>query len=272
MTALPSLFQDVFTSAVRGVRDGLSPRLLLFSLGLWVGAILLWTILLLLAGTHVQAFAGFVTAWALLGFFVLFPTWLPAAAQAKLTGVPLATGAQALLGPVFTTVTWIVLVVLIVAAVYLTVRIAVEVWLMPLIRQIVEKHYPPFPPHPPYSIFSPIGNLLRTGTLAVVIGLPCLLIPVANAVLLFVLFGYLNVRTLVNESLDGIATREEQRLVVRSARLRMICLGSLLALVSLIPFVGLMAPAWMGAGTCHLCLRTLIRLRNDRSDTSNIVA
>lgn len=260
----PSALRDALVSALLGLRDGFSLRMIAFSLGLWAGALLLWTAILVFAWTQVKAFAAFVTAWSLLGVFRLFPTWLPASAQAKITGVPLAEGANSLLGPItFGTSTWIVLVLLILIAVYATVRIAVEFWLMPVIRKVVEKHYPPFPPHPPYSLLYSVTNVAKTGALAVVLGLPFLLIPVANVVLLFVLFGYLNVRTLVNEALDGLASREEQRVLIRRARLRMIFLGTLLGGAPAIPVLGLMTPAWVGAATCHLYLRELAQLRAD---------
>jgi hypothetical protein len=228
---------------------------------LWAGSAALWTAILIFAWAQAKAAAGFVTAWALLGIFRLFPGWLPAGGRAQITGVPLADGAQALLGPVFTAATGIILALLILIAVYATVRIAVEFWLMPVIRKVVEKDYPPFPPRPVYSVIYSVTNAAKTGALAAGLGLPFLLIPVANVVLLFVLFGYLNVRTLVNEALDGLASREEQRAVIRTARLRMILLGSLLGGMSTIPVLGLMAPACTGAATCHLCLRTLIALR-----------
>jgi uncharacterized protein involved in cysteine biosynthesis len=145
--------------------------------------------------------------------------------------------------------------------VYATVRIEVEFLLMPVIRKVVEKHYPPFPPRPAYSLITSVANVAKTGALAIFLGLPFLLIPVANVVLLFVLFGYLNVRTLVNEALDGLATRDEQRLLIRSTRLRMIFMGTLLGGAPAIPLLGLMTPAWIGAATCHLCLRELRQLR-----------
>ena len=256
----PPLF-DAFTCAALGLRDGLSPRLILFSVGLWVGAATLWTVILVVAWSHVKAVAAFITAWALLGLFRVFPTWLPASAQAKLTGVPLSEGAHALLGSFFTGATWIVLTLLVLTAVMLTVRLAVEFWLMPLVRAQVLKHYPSFPAHPPFSLLSPFTNLAKMGLLAVVIGVPCMLIPVVNVVLAFTFFAYLNVRTLVNEALDGLATRDEQRAVIRHARGRMAVVGMLLSAAQMIPFVGLMSPAWIGAGTCHLCLRELQRLR-----------
>ncbi len=261
MTPRPSALGDVFACATLGLRDGVTPRLIAFSAALWVGAIALWTMILVFAWNVVESAAAFVTAWMFLGIFRIFPGWLPAAAREKITGVSLSEGAQALLGPVFTTLTWIVLVALILAAIYATARIAVEFWLMPAIRKVVERHYPAFPPHPPYSIFSTVTNFAKTGTVAVLLGLPFLLVPVINVALLFVLFGYLNVRTLVNEALDGVATRQEQRLVIRAARGRMIAMGSLLAGILAIPVVGLLAPTVTGAATCHLCLRELRRRR-----------
>jgi Etoposide-induced protein 2.4 (EI24) len=259
-----SPIREAFASALLGLRDGFSLRMIAFSLGLWAGALALWTVILVFAWAQAKAFAAFLTAWSLLGVFRLFPSWLPATAQAKITGVPLVDGASALLGSItFATATWIMLVLLILIAVYATVRIAVEFWLMPVIRRVVEKHYPPFPPRAPYSLIYSVTNVAKTGALAVCLGLPFLLIPVANVVLLFVLFGYLNVRTLVNEALDGLATRDEQRQLIRCARLRMIFLGTLLGGAPAIPVLGLMTPAWIGAATCHLFLRELTRLRAD---------
>lgn len=258
-----SSIREAFASAVLGLRDGLSLRMIAFSLGLWAGALALWAAILVFAWAQTKAVAAFLTAWSLLGIFRLFPSWLPASAQEKITGVPLADGASALLGSItFGTAIWIMLILLIIVAVYATVRIAVEFLLMPVIRKAVEKHYPPFPPRPPYSLLYSVTNIAKTGALAVLLGLPFLLIPVANVVLLFVLFGYLNVRTLVNEALDGIATRDEQRLLIRRTRLRMIFLGTLLGGAPAIPVLGLMTPAWVGAATCHLCLRELARMRS----------
>jgi hypothetical protein len=258
-----SPIREAFTAAFLGLRDGFSFRMIAFSLGLWAGALALWAVILVFAWAQVKAAAAFLTAWSLLGIFRLFPSWLPATAQEKITNVPLADGANVLLGSItFNTATWIMLVLLILIAVYATVRIAVEFLLMPVIRKTVEKHYPPFPPRPPYSLIYSVTNVAKTGALAVLLGLPFLLIPVANVALLFVLFGYLNVRTLVNEALDGLATRDEQRLLIRRARLRMIFLGTLLGGAPAIPILGLMTPAWVGAATCHLCLRELLALRN----------
>ncbi|MGC4071708.1 MAG: EI24 domain-containing protein [Nibricoccus sp.] len=260
-----SSIREAFTCTVLGLRDGFSPRMIGFSLGLWAGALAFWAAILVFAWTQVKAVAAFFTAWSLLGIFRLFPNWLPASAQEKITGVPLSEGANALLGSItFNTATWIMLVLLIMVAVYATVRIAVEFWLMPAIRKVVEKHYPPFPPRPAYSLLASVTNVAKTGTLAVLLGLPFLLVPVANVVLLFVLFGYLNVRTLVNEALDGLATREEQRLLIRQTRLRMILLGTLLGGAPAIPVLGLMTPAWTGAATCHLFLRALQSLRSNQ--------
>lgn len=265
--AMPTLrgspLPDAMTCVVLGLREAFSRKLILFSIGLWLGAGALWTIILVFALGLLKALAGFIAAWTLLGVFAVFPQWLPASAQAKLAGVPLPVGAEALLGPVFHGVTWIILVLLVIACVLTTARIGLELFLMPLVRGEVERRYPPFPKHPTAGLLTPIKNAAKMGILAVAIGLPCLLVPVVNVILLFMLFGYLNVRTLVNEALDGLASPAEQRDVIRVSRLHMVLLGSLLAGAMSIPFVGFIGPSWIGASTCHLCLRTLMHLRKD---------
>jgi uncharacterized protein involved in cysteine biosynthesis len=262
MTTLrDSPLPEAITCVVLGLREAFSRKLILFSIGLWLGAVALWTLILVFAWGLIKALAGFITAWTLLGVFAVFPQWLPVSAQAKLSGVSLPVGAEALLGPVFHGVTWIILALLIIACVLTTARIGLELFLMPLVRREVERRYPPFPKHPTSNLLTPIKNAAKMGLLAVVIGLPCLFIPVVNIVLLFTLFGYLNVRTLVNEALDGLASPAEQRNVIRASRLHMVMLGSLLAGVMSIPFVGLFGPSWIGASTSHLCLRTLLHLR-----------
>lgn len=246
-----------------GLRTAVSAKLILFSASLWLGAALLWTLILVFAWSLVKTVAAFVAAWALLGVFVAFPNWLPDSAQAKLAGVPLPDGAEALLGSFFHVVTWMVVTAMAVAGVILTARIGLEFFLMPLVRRDVERQYPPFPTRPSGSLLVPLANMAKSGALVVAAGLPCLFVPVVNAVLLLMLFGYLNVRTLVNEALDGLATPEEQRSVIRTARWQLVLVGSLLAATATVPFVGLLIPAWTGASTCHLCLRTLSRLREE---------
>lgn len=259
----PAAVPEAVTCVALGIRTAVSPKLLAFSAGLWFGAMALWGLVLLFALSAVKSVAAFFTAWMLLGVFVVFPSWLPASAQAKIAGVPLSTGAEALLGATFHVITWVVLVVMVLALVIITVRIALEFLLMPLVRGEVLKRYPAFPARPSLGLLAPVKNLAKTWLLAVVIGLPCLLIPVLNAVLLLVLFGYLNVRTLVNEALDGLATPEEQRRMIKDYRWHMMVAGSLLAGAMTIPLVGFIGPSWTGASTCQICLRALLRLRSE---------
>jgi hypothetical protein len=263
-----SPFHDVLPCAWYGLRDALSWQLIGFSLALWAGVLAAWAFLLVLGWTQIFAAAGVATAWLLLGVFVLFPQILPADAQAQLTGTPLAQGADALLGVGFTIATWIICVLLLTIAIYGTARLAFEFWFMPRVRAHVEKQYAPFPPQPPYSALSSFTNLAKMGLIAAALGLPALLVPMVNVALLFVLFGYLNVRTLVNESLDGLATRDEQRALIRRARPQMILLGALIALAIAAPPFGLLAPAWVGASTVHLCLRELGRMRDEEKSSA----
>ena len=55
---------DAFAAALLGLRDGVSFRLAAFSIGLWLGACALWTLLLVVAWSPIKAVASFITAWS----------------------------------------------------------------------------------------------------------------------------------------------------------------------------------------------------------------
>ncbi len=257
----PGACQDASSAALRGLRDVFSTRILLVSLALWVGAMALCGLLLFAGWEWARAFSDWATAWTLLGVFVLFPGLLPAGAQSKLSGVPLAEGAQALLGPVFPVASGIFLLLLVLMGVFLAVRVGTELFLMPQVQQHVRRHYPAFPPSETSApALEPLKRTVKFGALALC-ALPCLLVPGLNILVGVGFFGYLNVRTLVNDALEGIAPPDEQRAVIRAARSRMVLLGIVLTGAFAIPFVGLIGPAWTAASVCHLCFATLRRLR-----------
>ena len=53
----------------------------------------------------------------------------------------------------------------------------------------------------------------------------CLLIPVVGGGLALLLVGYLNVRGLVGDALEGVATDQERRQIVQRHRPQMLLLG-----------------------------------------------
>jgi len=75
--------------------------------------------------------------------------------------------------------------------------------------------------------------------------------------LFFVLASYLNVRGLVNDAVDGLATDEQRRAIIQARRVEMTLLGVLVGLFTLVPFAGFLSPVVLGAGVCHLGMRAL---------------
>jgi uncharacterized protein involved in cysteine biosynthesis len=73
--------------------------------------------------------------------------------------------------------------------------------------------------------------------------------------------GYINVRSLMNDALDGLVSESERRAIIESNRLTMLLIGALLEGIVLIPIVGLFAPSILGLSVCHLCMRQTKKLQ-----------
>jgi hypothetical protein len=257
----PSAVREVIACALRGFRDAISLRLIFFSIAVWVVAFSVCSNLAWFGWPWFRSFAAWVAAWALLGLFVLFPSILPQSWQAKIVQSDLAQSAHDLLGVSFDVVTWIAVGVLFVLSVLVGVTAASELFLMRQVRVRVLPQYPAFAaPDAKSGPLASVGRLVKFGSITL-LSLPLLLIPVLNVIISIGLFGYLNVRTLVNDALEGIASPGEQRAVIIRARLRLLLLGLLLVAALAIPFAGLIGPGWIAAATCHLCYGTLQRER-----------
>lgn len=257
----PSAVREVIACALRGFRDAISLRLIFFSIVVWVVAFSFCGSSAWFGWSWLRAAAAWVAAWALLGVFVLFPSILPQSWQSKIVSSDLAQSAHDLLGVSFDLATWIAAGVLFVLGVLVAVTAGSELFLMRQVRLRVIPQYPAFAaPDAKAGRLASVGRLVKFGSITL-LSLPLLLIPVLNILISVGLFGYLNVRTLVNDALEGLASPAEQRAVVIAARMRLLLLGLLLVAALAIPFAGLIGPGWIAAATCHLCYGTLRRQR-----------
>lgn len=243
--------QDVLASLALGLRDGLTPRLLLSSVVLWLLAFLLWAVLFLV-------FRG--EAWALAQQGL---QWLWQGLAAAVFRAPESSGAPSGLAGAFAGFASVVLLLLAFALlVSLTVRIALELLLMARIQRQCLLRYPQLSTGVPSSLRAGLRSLLVTWTTFLVGGLLCLLIPVVGGLLFFALGAYLNARSLVNDALEGVATPDEQRQFIRGRRFSLALLGLAMALLMVVPLAGLLAPTLMGASVCHLALRHVAATRS----------
>jgi uncharacterized protein involved in cysteine biosynthesis len=249
---------EVLTCLGLGVRDGIRPRLALTSVlaallafGIWLAVFLVWR-------SDIWAMAGAITQG--IGSWIASLVWPDAAGQAA-SGASsgMAWGERILSSMAGTAgglLTFLVFTGIFLLLIILTIRILLELFLMRRVQQQCLTHYP--------GLQSGVKGNLRVELLSMLAiwfalcgGVLFLVIPVIGGAFFFVLASYLNIRSLVHDALDGLATVEERRRIIVENRPAMLLLGVAVSALMLIPFVGFLMPAVLGASTCHLCIRAL---------------
>ncbi|MES2886453.1 MAG: EI24 domain-containing protein [Pseudomonadota bacterium] len=236
-----------------GLSDGLHPRLAFLSVGMTLVAGLFWLVVFSVWHDPIWDFAQVAAQWFFQGVGAASE---PAASSA-------GRGA-ALWGSVVQGLSMFVAFLIALASfallVMLTLQVMLEVFLMPAVQRQCLKRYPALSNNLPGTVRS---NLLTTVKLwsVLLVGVLLWIIPVLGGLAFFALAAYINVRSLVNDALDGVATLEERRQLVKGHRGAMLCLGLCMTLLLLIPFVGLVAPSVLGASVCHLFMPALLALR-----------
>ncbi len=249
-------FSAVLQAFRLGLRDSFTLRALGQLVALWSISALLWLVVFLVFRQDfwhaMQKLATFGGAMGLVG----------AMAAGIGSGGPVSevggAAAAAVGGVLGFTLGGVLLVLAYGLCVLLTVRIAMELFLMGSIRRQALRSYPGMDAastaagHWRLSWRNTLGPWLGA---ALVVPL-CLVLPLVGGPLLAAFMAYLNVRTLVNDAFDGMADAAEVRAFVGAHRWQMLWLGGLLALLALVPFVGLLLPWATGSAVCHLVLRS----------------
>lgn len=95
----------------------------------------------------------------------------------------------------------------------------------------------------------------------VVLSVPFWFFPPLWPLIPLAIFGWVNQRVLRYDALAEHASAQEMGRMFREQRFTMVLLGVILALVSYIPFVGLLAPVVFGLAFIHFLLEALQRTR-----------
>ena len=155
--------------------------------------------------------------------------------------------------------------VLLMLAAVLTALVAVAVLAMPVIvavvaerdfRDLAKRHGGTF-----------TGSLANAAVAVIVflplwlVALPLLFLPPVYVAVSLCLNAWLNQRLFRYDALALHAAGDEMREVIRGARGRLVLLGLVLAPLSLVPAVNLLAPIYAGVAFTYLCLDELARLR-----------
>jgi CysZ protein len=200
------------------------------------------------------------------GLAVVFWTPLQTAFSTALANALAAVGAA------WAPLTWLVaavggvaafLLLLLVAGVLVLASIAVLAG--PVFTRVVAAHYfPALERKRGGTLWGGAVNAL--GATAVwlplwLLTLPFLLLPIVGIPLSLLLAAWLGQRLFRYDALADHASAEERVRILRGARGRLLALGLMLAPLSLLPFVNLMAPVYAGLAFTCLCLDELAALR-----------
>jgi uncharacterized protein involved in cysteine biosynthesis len=192
--------------------------------------------------------------WTAIGWFAWQPLtqWLGAAFPGTNSGWNLfAAGASAVL--------------LLMLAAVLTALVAVAVLAMPVIVDTVaHRDFAALEKRRGGSFAGSLVNALVAVTLFLplwLLALFLLALPPLYVAVTLLLNAWLNQRLFRYDALALHADAEELPAVIRIARGRLFGLGLVLAPLSLIPFVNLLAPLCAGTAFCYLCLDELAALR-----------
>lgn len=247
VTAPPrSALVDLLLSLRFGLRDAIRPAVLLISLLTALLAFGFCSLLFVVFWSSISDFTHAVAAAA-----VALPlSWFGVAA-------PEASGVLAALTAVLSGMlllgSWLL-------SILLAYRLALEFVLMARISALVRHDYPQLQPCSS-DVVSRLYLLLSPLLTFVLLAPLLLLLPLVGGPLLFALSGYLLVRSLMGDALEGVATGNEVRQLLRCNRLGMLLLGVLLSALILIPPLGLLAPGLIGSCVCHFAFRRLLALR-----------
>lgn len=259
--SISTSLQQAGTALFRGLRDAVHPRLLLWSLGLWLISAMIW---LLLAVFFWSSLSGLIDQ---AGQFLAHGLWSWLAPPAKIIDpATIKTTSNWLSNSLFALIGWgIIKFVLLsgffLAAVMLTSRLLLEFMLMPLVQKQVLPTYPQLTHNQQTTWHSGIFNALRDFILLILGGLACLLVPILGGLLLFVLLSWLNVRALANDALEGVASPSEIRWLRHNDLLATAILGTFQAGFMLIPVLNVLGPILIGTSSTHFFFLRLQQLR-----------
>jgi hypothetical protein len=139
------------------------------------------------------------------------------------------------------------------------------------VRVVAARHHPALERRRGGTFAGGLANTLATLALwlpAWLVTLPLLLFPPLGVPASLLLNAWLNQRLFRYDALAEHASADERAAVVARAGRRLFGLGLVLAPLSLVPFVNLVAPLYAGLAFTQLCLDELARLRGE-ADTGD---
>ena len=210
-----------------GLRASFGLRAALYSLGVWLVAVLLWLVVFYFAWDHVAPYLA-PSSWAL---------WLQSVWR--------------FLAGVF----------LFVTLVFISIRLLLDFWLIEIIKHDVAKSYSFGVQTAPATIWTGTHwrNILRPWRWLVLLP-PFFFIPLLGPPLILLLLSFISVNALLPDTFARIAPPADVAIYTRRDRLILLLLSVFLAVLALIPFNFLM-PWILGSTISHYSQRAVWRRR-----------
>lgn len=231
------MWQEIGISLSLGLKESLKSRYFLMLLLLWLTLLCVWVGVYFAFATQIAAMVNTLIEQSLAGLNWSLPSFLTTTFWA------------------FGLVTALLLVIL---AVFISLRILIELILMPVLQRAILPAYPHLSNH--YAspalfktLWFLVGHYAQFFALAVL----SLFVPFIGAFLLLWISAYYTSTALVRDALDGVANFDSQTQFIRREKWPLTFIGLACLCLTFIPFIGLFAPLILGASITHFCLRNV---------------
>lgn len=252
-TSIIHSVSEAITCFLKGIRAALSLRAVLTIALLWLSTAFALLVLFYTFREPIQRAAMMVSA-----VFVATLSFLFSSGGTSTPGV--VGGGLGAVTAIFSAIAtgWI----LIAAAYYLSLLIIVralsEILLMKLIQKQALQSYAARKNYSPTQHttnkwsrlheFSSTWGLLLISPLAA-------LVPILGLAIFFTLLAFLNARFFVNEAIAGLEDQSTSGNIAKARRIEILTIGLFSSFISIVPFVGILAPWATGSAVCHLAFR-----------------
>lgn len=238
------MWQEIGISLSLGLKDSFKSRYFLMLLLLWLTLFCVWAGVYFAFAPQIAAMVKTIIEQSLAWFNWSLPSFL-------------------------TTVFWafghVTAVLLVILAIFISLRLLIELILMPVLQRAILPAYPQLSNrYASPSLLKTLCFLLGHYAKFLILVVGCLFIPFVGHFLVLWISAYYTSTALVRDALDGVANFDSQTQLIRRAKWPLTFIGLACLFLTFIPFIGLFAPLILGASITHFCLRNVFTPEQQR--------
>lgn len=238
------MWQEIGISLGLGLKESLKSRYFLMLLLLWLTLFCVWAGIYFAFGIQIAAMVKTIIEESL--------EWLNWSLPSFLTTVFWALG-------------HVTVLLLVILAVFISLRLLIELILMPVLQKAILPSYPHLSNHyASPSWLKILWFLLGHYAQFFVLAVACLFVPLVGHFLLLWISAYYTSTALVRDALDGVANFHSQTQLIHRTKWPLTFIGLVCLSLTFIPFIGLFAPLVFGASITHFCFRNVFTPEQQR--------